>query len=172
MLVDIPRCSRVCAATSRELKPGDTFFSVLFEEKNVIKRLDYSLEAWHGPPTENSGSEDSNRHEKPELIGYWKSKVPLSHDTKNKLAPGDILLNFFDQLIGQPEKAEICYVLVLLLIRRRLFRLEKEEPDPVTGKPCLTIYCPKRDIAYSVTAEVPSEERIEELQDTLTNLLY
>ena len=156
MFTDIPRCSRICAATEQELKPGDRFYSVLFENQNEIRRLDYSFAAWPGPPEH--------------FIGYWKSKVPLQNEKKLKLAPNDILLNFYDQLAIQPDKKDLCYVLVLLLIRRRLFRLEKEEL--LESHRQMAVYCPKRDESYTIDVEIPSDERIEELQNTLAVLLY
>ena len=157
MFTDIPKCGRKCAATEQELKPGEPFYSVLFEEENELKRLDYALSAWPGPPEY--------------FIGFWKSKIPLQTERKPKLAPNDILLNFYDQLASQPDKKDLCYVLVLLLIRRRLFRLEKEEIFE-TGRRQMTIYCPQRDESYLIDVEIPSDERIEELQNTLAALLY
>jgi len=166
MLFDIPRCSRICAATNRELKPGEVYYSLLYEKKETFLRLDYSQEGWPGP----SGLPS-------ELIGYWKSRIPTSGDKAFKLAPNDILLNFFDQLVDQPDegqsdKSQLRYVLILLLIRRRLFRLEKEESDPQNGGHLMTVYCPKREASYSIPVLVPSGDRLEELQNTLVNLLF
>lgn len=156
MFTEIPKCSRICAATEQELKPGDHFYSVLFEDQNDIRRLDYSLAAWPGPPEH--------------FIGYWKSRVPFQTEKKLKLAPNEILLNFYDQLATQTDKKDLCYVLVLLLIRRRIFRIEKEET--LQSRRMMTVYCPKRDESYTIDVEIPPDERIEELQNTLAALLY
>ena len=110
---EVPRYSKICAATSRELKPGEWFYSVLLAEKGNIRRLDYSPDGWEGPP---SYQEDDGI----DLIGYWKSRLPSPNDNKIKLAPNDILLNLFDQLSDQLDKQDMRYVLVLLLIRRRI----------------------------------------------------
>jgi hypothetical protein len=154
---EVPRNSRVCVATNRPLKPGEWFHSVLIEEENEIKRLDYSQDGWGGLPAE--------------MIGYWKSKLPTQNDKKVKLAPNDILLNLFDQLSEQFDKQEMRYVLTLLLIRRRIFRLEKEETDD-SGATMLNVYCPKREAVYLVPVSQPGDEKIEELQNTLATLLY
>ncbi len=159
---EVPRCSRICAATSRELKPGEWFYSVLLAEKGDIRRLDYSQDGWEGPPTDDAI----------ELIGYWKSRLPAPNDNKVKLAPNDILLNLFDQLSDQLDKQDMRYVLVLLLIRRRIFRLEKEETDGETGQKTMVVYCPKRETSYRVPVTDPGDEQIEQMQDTLTGLLY
>lgn len=159
---DVPRCSKVCASTNRELKPGERFHSVLMVEGGEIKRLDYSQDGWEGPPVGDSV----------DVIGHWKSRLPSPNETKAKLAPNDILLNLFDQLVDEPDKREMRYVLVLLLIRRRIFRLEKEETDAASGRKTMTVYCPKREATYHVPVDDPTEEQIERMQETLTSLLY
>ncbi|MDR1494316.1 MAG: hypothetical protein LBT05_16600 [Planctomycetaceae bacterium] len=159
---DIPRCSRICASTRRELKPGEWFFSVLFEDnKGNVKRLDYSQDGWEGAPSDKDV----------ELIGYWKSRLAGQNDNKLKLAPNDILLNLFDQISDQLDKREMRYVLALLLIRRRILRLEKEETAE-DGRKNMILYYPKRETNYLVTIVQPSDKQIEEMQNTLISLLY
>ena len=177
---EVPRCSKICTATGRELMPGEWFYSVLLAEKGEIQRLDYSQDGWQGAPSYQA---DDEIH----LIGYWKSRLPTPNDNKVKLAPNDILLNLFDQLGDQLDKQDMRYVLVLLLIRRRIFRLERtadrsadEEPDAETGHhrsrvatpPTLTVYCPKRETVYRIPVIHPSDEQVEQMQETLTGLLY
>jgi len=162
---EVPRCSKICTATSRELKPGEWFYSVLLVEKRGIRRLDYSQDGWEGPPI--SVSENGI-----DLIGYWKSRLPLPNDNKVKLAPNDILLNLFDQLSDQLDKQDMLYVFVLLLIRRRILRLEKEETDVESGCKTLVVYCPKREVTYRIPVTPPDDEQIEQMQETLTGLLY
>ena len=43
--------ARVCAATGRELKPGDPFHAVLVEQEGKLVRTDYAVDAWTGQPT-------------------------------------------------------------------------------------------------------------------------
>ena len=170
---EVPRCSRICVATNRELKPGEWFYSVLLAEKGQIKRLDYSQDGWEGPPSfETDNSTDGNADGGIDLIGYWKSRLPMPNDNKVKLAPNDILLNLFDQLSDQLDKQDMRYVLVLLLIRRRILRLEKEETDAETGQKTMTVYCPKREATYQIPVTHPSDEQVEQMQETLTGLLY
>ncbi|MCL2118162.1 MAG: hypothetical protein FWH27_07015 [Planctomycetaceae bacterium] len=162
---EVPRCSKICATTSRELKPGEWFYSVLFAANGDIRRLDYSQDGWEGPPQHDADSGI-------DLIGYWKSRLPTPNDNKIKLAPNDILLNLFDQLGDQLDKQDMRYVLVLLLFRRRILRLEKEETDVESGCKTMTVYCPKREATYRIPVTAPSGEQIEQMQDTLAGLLY
>ena len=157
MISDVPRCTRSCAATGTEIQPGQTVFSVLQENGGDFRRLDYSVESW---------KEESKKLQN--VVGWWKYKIPVQADTKIKLAPNEILLNFFDQLSDQMQKLEMRYVLTLLLIRRRLFRLEREED--VAGKKKLVVYCSKRDCYYEICTTIPSEEKTEEVQGELAEL--
>ena len=54
------------------------------------------------------------------------------------------MLHFWDELADQPDKQDMRYVLTLLLIRRRVFRLEEEKRDP-QGRELLVVYCPRRE---------------------------
>ncbi len=76
-------------------------------------RRDYSAEAWPSPP---DGT-----------IGWWKSQVPDTHATRMHWAPNDVILHYFEQLEDQHDKEDIRFVLALLMIRRRIVRLEDTE---------------------------------------------
>ena len=162
MIAEIPRCTKLCAATGQEIAPGQTVYSVLLEEEGNYKRVDYSHEGW------KSRSKSFGEME----LGWWKHKLPLLSDKKVKLAPNDILLTLFEQLAEQPEKQDLRYVLALLLIRRRVFRLEKEE-KATSGEPWdkITIYHPKTDTTHEIFVTVPEQERIEQVQDELAGLI-
>jgi hypothetical protein len=168
MLLDfeVQRSTRRCAATDRPLEPGDECYSVLEVQGADVIRKDYCREAWNGPPES--------------AFGWWKSRVPEPTTKKIKLAPNEVLLELFDQLAEQPRLEDMRYVLALLLVRRRVFRLETT-PEPMNGKTqpsvdesvCETmfVYCPKRDASYQVNAALPSDSRVEEIQEQLSELL-
>ncbi len=42
--------TRHCAASGRELRPGETYYTVLPKKGAEVERADYSSEAWTGPP--------------------------------------------------------------------------------------------------------------------------
>ena len=165
MISEIPRCTKFCAATGQEITPGQTVFSVLLEEEGNYKRIDYSQEGWKNRP-ENSNESASH------ILGWWKHKLPIAAEKKAKLAPNEILLSLFEQLTEQPDKQELGYVLALLLVRRRVFRLEKEE-KATDGQSWdkIVIYHPKTDTTHEIFVAVPEQQRIEELQNELANLI-
>lgn len=153
---EVQRSTRRCAATSRELAPGEEFYSALIAEGTELRRADYSKEAWKGPP---EGA-----------VGWWKSQVPDQRKARGRWAPNDILLNCFDELAEQPERQDMRYVLALLLVRRRVMRVEEERHEP-DGSETLVLYCPRRDANYEVPALVPDAARTEQIQQELTALL-
>jgi len=153
---EIERCTRRCAVTGQELQPGETFYSVLVEEKGRLRRYDYSEAGWSGPPAE--------------AIACWKSQIPDPRARRPSWAPGDVMLEFFDELEDQPEREDMRYLLALLLVRRRVMRLEETERD-AQGRETLVLYCPRREATYRVPVVSPSEERIKTIQEELARLL-
>lgn len=154
---EVQRCTRHCAATGRELAPGEEFYSVLTAEGADLVRRDYAPEAWQGPPAE--------------AIGWWKSQVPNPNANRVHMAPNDVLLQFFEELEQQPARQDMRYVLTLLMVRRRVLRLEEEQRDN-QGREVLVVYCPRRDTTYRVPVVAPDETRINEIQDELARLLF
>jgi hypothetical protein len=162
---EVGRCTRRCAATDREIAPGETCYSLLKVEGADVVRVDLCSEAWTAAPQS--------------ALGWWKTIVPQPAAKKIKLAPNDVLLELFDELADRNEQQDLRYVLALLLIRRRVLRLDL--PVAPLGAASLTtfanaddamvVYCPKRDASYTVLATMPSPERIDEIQRQLSELL-
>jgi hypothetical protein len=166
MLLDfeVQRCTRWCAATERALEPGDECYSVLEIAGADIVRKDYCPDAWNGAPDA--------------AFGWWKSRVPEPTAKKIKLAPNDVLLELFDQLADKSEQQDLRYVLALLLVRRRVLRVDvanslHEEDDTSANHAAKTmmLYCPKRDSTCEVAVAMPISERIDEIQQQLSELL-
>jgi hypothetical protein len=178
---EVQRGTRRCAATDRALEPGDECYSVLDIRGADVVRKDFCPEGWSGAP---DGA-----------FGWWKSRVPEPSAKKIKLAPNDVLLELFDQLAERPDQTDLRYVLTLLLIRRRVLRIEEVSGDhpagsarcqvsgkssssdlrPSTPDPSpseiMHVYCPKRDANYEVTVSMPTGTRIDEIQQQLSELL-
>jgi len=153
---EVQRCTRHCAATGRELAPGEDYFSALVAEGADLVRYDYSAQGWKGPPEKT--------------IGWWKSQIPGGEVRRKHWAPNDVMLQLFDDLAEQPDRQDMRYVLALLLTRRRVMRLEDTERD-AQGAEVLVLHCPRRDATYRVPAILPDESRINQIQDELAKLL-
>jgi len=118
---EVQRCTRHCAVTGRELQPGETFYSTLSAAGAQVVRNDYSQESWQGPPEG--------------ILGWWKSHMPARDAKKMHWAPNDVMLDLLETLESQPDKQDLRYVLALLLIRRRVVRLEETERGLVYRRP-------------------------------------
>lgn len=153
---EVQRCTRRCAKTDRELQPGEWFYSVLASEGSEIARHDYCVDAWEEPP------EDA--------VGWWKSQMPEANARRANWAPNDVMLDYFRQLDGQAEKADVRYILALLMTRRRILRLEDSEIDE-NGQESLVLSCTRNDAEYRVAVAMPDATRAEEIQDELARLL-
>jgi hypothetical protein len=146
--------SRKCTVTDRPFEPGETFYSALVSEGANVVRYDYSREAWQSPP-EN-------------CLGWWKSVVPDARGGKMHWAPNDVMLHYFNEIAENPEKQDVRYVLALLMVRRRVLRLEDNDDAPDE----LVVFCPKNEQTYKVAIVDPPAERIEAIQNELTELLF
>ncbi len=154
---EVQRCTRQCAVTEREFKPGEPFYSVLIRDGAEVIRQDYSLDAWEGPP-EN-------------VFGFWKSEMPDLSARKLQWAPNDVMRHYFRQLVEGEEKRDTAYVLALLLVRRRLMRLEDTEHDE-QGREVLVVYCPREEMEFRVPVVEPGAQRIQQIQEELAKLLF
>ena len=153
---EIQRCSRRCFATDRELKSGETCYSAIVAEGGAVLRRDYSAEAWQGPP---EGA-----------IGWWKSTVVDPNQGRISWAPNDVMLNYFERLSDDPAAEDARYVLALLMVRRRIARVEATEKD-AAGRDMLVLYCPRNELQYHVAEVMPTPERAAAIQQQLAELL-
>ncbi|MEX2185809.1 MAG: hypothetical protein WD875_03400 [Pirellulales bacterium] len=154
---EVQRCTRQCSKTGRELLPGEAFFSTLVAEGASLARHDYACEAWSGAPEG--------------VVGWWKSRMPEATTKKAQLAPNDVILQLFDRLAEQPDKADMRYVLALLLVRRRVARAEESETDE-ESREWMVMYCPRREATLKTLVAMPTDERAAEIQEELGRLLY
>lgn len=156
MEYEVQHCTKQCSATGRDFAPGEEYYSALVADGDDLKRFDYAVEAWSGPPES--------------AVGWWKSRLPQRNTAKKHWAPNDVMLDFWDRLADDPDKQDMRYVLTLLLVRRRVLRLNEERREP-DGVEVLVVDCPRRDAMYEVPAVTPEQERIEQIQNELAALL-
>lgn len=154
---EVQRCTRHCATTERPLEAGETFYSVLLTDGGDVVRRDYCEAAWEGPPVG--------------ALGWWKSQMPTANMQKPRLAPNEILLELFLKWQDDADRADIRYVLTLLMIRRRILRQEGTEKSE-DGSDELTLFCPRSGETYRVSVAEPTGGRVEAIQAELGELLF
>jgi len=153
---DITRCSRKCSVTGREIQPGEDVHSVLIRDGSEIIRRDYCTEAWEGPP-EN-------------CVGWWTTHIPQPPSTGQKMAPPEVLVQLFDQLNQSGEKPELCFILALLLIRRKLLK-EEPQASESSGNHWL-LKCPMNNSTYELAVQRITSAQAVRLQEELVQLVY
>jgi hypothetical protein len=152
---EVQRCTRRCAKSGREIRPGESLYSVLVPDGDQVKRLDYAAECWECPPDR--------------AIAWWKSRLPGGDVKRDVWAPHDVMLDYFQSLEMDESRADVRYVLALLLVRKRILRLEQMENQ--SGVEVSVLYCPRIETEYRVRVSVPSEARAAEIQMELERLL-
>lgn len=154
---EVQRFTRRCAATDRELRPNEWYYSVLVQNGADVVRLDYSAESWTGPPAES--------------MGWWKARMPNQQVAKGQWAPSDVMLEYLEKLLADPTQADMAYVLALLLVRRRVLRLDGSERDAADQEQLLMSSLTTEQ-EYRIPVVTPSRQRANQIQDTLLRLLF
>lgn len=153
---EIQRCSRRCAATEREFVAGEQCYSVLVPEGGAVVRKDFSSSAWQGPPVNS--------------LGWWKTTIVDTHAGRISWAPNDVMLNYFERLLEDPTAEDARYVLGLLLVRRRVLRVEGHEKD-AQGREVIVLHCGRNEAQYRIAEVMPTPERAVAIQQQLSELL-
>lgn len=115
---ELARPTGVCGVTGRELREGEEYYAVLFEDADSFRRVDYCLEVWKGPPQE--------------AFCHFKTRVPVREATRKRLlVDDDMLINLFLRLADQTEplRLQFRFVLALILMRKRLLRYQETIQD-------------------------------------------
>ncbi len=97
--------------------------------------------------------------------------MPDAEQNKLNLAPNEVMLQYFEQLHTSPGSQNMAYVLSLLMVRKRIMRLNGSEEDE-QGNELLVLSEPKSEKEYKVPVTQPTVEQVESLQQQLTAMLY
>jgi hypothetical protein len=153
----IQSSTRRCAATGRELKAGERYYSVLIDEGTTLTRRDYSLEAWQGPPER--------------ALGFWQGRLPSGSAPRRPPIDEESLVDWIGRLEGElePGKQSFRYVLALLLVRRRRLRLEDTRQDG--GQEVLTLRCARTGARFHVIDPGLPDDELEAVQDEVFGVL-
>jgi hypothetical protein len=150
--------TRVCAASGRELKPGDRFHGVLFEEGGTLVRRDYAADAWPGPPEGH--------------IAYWLGRVPADDKPRKPVVNDELLLDCFDRLkeSSDPDGLNFRYVAALLLMRKKKFRFEDAIHDDL-GRDVLLVRDSRNGSVHQIIDPKLADQQVATVQSELFRVL-
>jgi len=147
-----------CAVSGRELREGEEFFTVLFEDGESFRRMDVCLEAWQGPPEG--------------CFCHFRTRVPVKQRRKRLLVDDELLVNFFLRLSGESEPARLQFrfVLALILMRKRLLRYESSSAEDGADEWRMTLVKDHSD--HRVVNPNLSDDQIEDVSKQLSAILH
>jgi hypothetical protein len=148
-----------CARTQRPFQPGEQFYTLLFREGEGFRREDLSEEAW------------TQRNENIRPFSFWKSRYePPPAEPPEPLAKEnaeDILRRLLAQ--NDPANVNACYVLAVMLERKRVFKQIKTEQSE--GRPVLIYEHAKSGDVFIVPDVRLRLDEIEHVQHEVSLLL-
>jgi hypothetical protein len=149
--------TRRCSATGRDLKPGERYYSVLLDEDGKFVRRDYSAEAWQGAP--------------PGAFSFWLGRIPSGDAKKRPPIDDELLLDCFARLEGdtEPGRVNFRFVLALLLMRRKRFKLEESVVED--GDEVLVMRCTRSGAQHRVVNPQLTDEQIADVQEEVFQAL-
>ena len=155
----VNRSQRVCAVSGRVFEAGDNFFSALREENDSFIRLDYAEDIWL-------------EVDKSTFFSYWKAHIPeKDQERKNRLKiDTEAFYTFFCNLQNQEKDRNrlFTYLLALILIRKRLLRLNEIEKSPEGES--LIIYDTRRKEEIRIAVPEVTEEAMNEAKNQLEEI--
>lgn len=150
--------TRVCAASGRELNPGDHFHAVLTEDAGKLIRTDYAASEWPGAP---EGA-----------IAHWAGRVPAADKPRKPVINDELLLGCLDRLKDSTDTDGLSfrYVAALLLMRRKRFRFEDVIRDDA-GRDVLLLKDAKGGTVYQVLDPRLTDEQTATVQAEVFRVL-
>lgn len=155
---EFSRTTGSCAATGRELAEGEAYYAVLFETPEGFERKDFTLDAWDGPP--------------PGSYCYWRARV-LVREKKTGPVTVDLALltHFFLRLEDEesPIKQQFRFVLALLLMRKRLLKLDRAVQDG--DREYWQVRLVREQSEHKILNPKLSDQEVEQLSEQLKAIL-
>lgn len=154
------KCSRRCHVSSRNLEPGEAFYSVIIADGDNLTRADVAAANWTGPL--------------PKAIGWWRSQMPPAGSRKLRPAPDNVLLETLCQLVERPESEPLAYLLAVLLVRRRVLTEDESFACQTTDEPSAAWHLqhPVDGRQWTIPMALPTADAVEGIQQELTRLLF
>ncbi len=106
-----------CYGTGKKIEHGQEYFAALVETPEGFQRRDFCADYW--------------QRQKPDVFCYWKTKLPEPGRKKQLFVDDQMLMAFFDRLAHETEqeKVNFRFVLMLILMRKRLLKYDSSRTE-------------------------------------------
>jgi hypothetical protein len=146
-----------CSGTGKVIAAGEEYFAALVETPEGLERRDFCAEFW--------------QTNKPQVFCYWKSKLVPPEQKKKLFVDDDMLMAFFERLANedQQEKVNFRFVLMLILMRKRLLKYDSSRLEQ--GRELWRLRLTGTDTMADVVNPHLSQEQIDQLSSQVGQIL-
>ncbi len=170
MLTDWPIQARAdaCALTGRAFADGEVFFTLLYRDPrdDSLSRRDVCADAWRQLRADPNADPP---------FSFWRTKftppAPPAPETLPKENAEALLRRFLADGRPKPEHARACYVLALMLERKRLLKPIPPTEPPKNGERLLVYEHAKTGEVFLLTDPELRLDALGEVQREVTELL-
>lgn len=154
---DVTKTTHACSVSGRPLEEGETYFSALQDEGKQFVRYDFSPEAWA-------------ECDKAAFFSYWRTTVRPAAEKRRLVIDVEAFYIFFSQLVGSDEdhRQLFLYLVALILVRKRVLRLEAIEKTP-EGE-FLALYDRRAENDVRVRVPDATDDELREAQASLDQI--
>ncbi len=156
----VARTRGTCAVSGEPIAPGETYMAALREVPEGFDRIDVKLDRW-------------DAFDRAGVIAFWRAKMPAKDAVKKKLLVDDnVLLELLERLsdVTEPAKLSFRFVLMLILMRKRLVAYESQ--SNIDGREVWRVKIRGRENAFlDVVDPKPTDEQIAQVQEQLGQIL-
>ena len=146
-----------CAVTNRAFAEGEQFYTLLFREGNGFRREDLSEEAW------------ASRNENIRPFSFWKTRFELPPAAPPEPLAKENAEELLRRLLAENAQPNACYVLALMLERKRILKPVKTE-EAETGSVLLYEHARNGDVFIVPNVQLRLDE-LEAIQNEVAHLL-
>jgi hypothetical protein len=148
-----------CARTQRPFQPGEQFYTLLFREGEGFRREDLSEEAW------------TQRNENIRPFSFWKTRYEPPPAAPPEALAKESAEDLLRRLLAQNDaaNANACYVLAVMLERKRVFKQIKT--DQSDTRPVLIYEHAKSGDVFIVPDVRLRLDELEQVQQEVSHLL-
>ena len=148
-----------CARTGRPFQAGEQFYTLLFREGDGFRREDLSEEAW------------AQRNENIRPFSFWKTRYEPPPAAAPEALAKESAEELLRRLLAQndPANANSCYVLAVMLERKRVLKPVKTEQGD--DRPVLVYEHAKSGDVFIVRDARLRLDELEHVQHEVSQLL-